>query len=382
MLRPHPPHCPRGAAPCTGMPARPHHQPQLLAGSVGRAQTHSWPCPRALAHGPRRLFRLSVALNLIYFCYIYTYFFPRRYQAVYAHPPPPGAASLAIIISDCKYEIFRRTFSWLVLIAQRALRNPGYALNLSQAQSENRSPPRSPLAWVKPLPSTRPHGTAPHRAQRPQHPVAPCSPCRLALPVPVQASSSLSSSKGSSPLPLSASSSGAPPGPPVVDGSKSGSALGDPGTSGTHGWGVGDDGQGVSVGAGGWVSRVGGSSLFASLEVSSSLGLGGCRGAGGCRRCSAPSSSGAVGLKGRGAPVDPSSASPVPSAGHSEPPRGVTSLDVGEGEGMSPATGVTAASSLGSAVPVPASPYPAGCSWPGSAPISGVPWGAVGLSPP
>lgn len=103
VLRPHPPHCPHGAAPSTGTPTQPHHQPQLLAGSVGTAQTHSWPCPRALAHEPRRLFHLSVALNLLYFCSIYTYFFPRHYQAVYAHHPSPGAASLAIIISDCKY---------------------------------------------------------------------------------------------------------------------------------------------------------------------------------------------------------------------------------------------------------------------------------------
>lgn len=88
VLRPHPPHCPHGAAPSTGTPTQPHHQPQLLAGSVGTAQTHSWPCPRALAHEPRRLFHLSVALNLLYFCSTYTFFFPRHYQAVYAHPPP------------------------------------------------------------------------------------------------------------------------------------------------------------------------------------------------------------------------------------------------------------------------------------------------------
>lgn len=147
----------------------------------------------------------------------------------------------------------------------------------------------------------------------------------------------------------------------------------------------------------------GGSSLFASPEASSSPGavgasswlgppggprlVGGCRGVeGGRRRCSAPPSSGAAWLVGRGAkPADPSSAAgSSASTGCSVPALGVTSPAAvgGKGEGTSHVGGDAAASPLDSAEPFPASPDPAGGSRLGSAGGSAGPRGAVGLSPP
>lgn len=90
VLRPYPPHCPHHAAPCTGTPTQPRHQPQLLAGNVGTTQTQSWSCPRALARGPRRLFRLSVALNLTYICYFF-FFFPQTPKVCVCSTPSAGS---------------------------------------------------------------------------------------------------------------------------------------------------------------------------------------------------------------------------------------------------------------------------------------------------